>query len=86
MKWTAFSLVFSMVLLGACAPLNHEISRMDKDQLKSLLGDPGVVIVEAVPGDGNSLRIKGAVSGPRDDFKSWADKYPKDQTFVFYCP
>ncbi len=87
MRWRILSGLLSIVLLGACVHMNSDVPKMDKDQLKTLLGNPDVVIVEAVRPDGNPLKIKGAVRGPgNDDIKSWAQQYSKDKTIVFYCP
>jgi rhodanese-related sulfurtransferase len=33
----------------------------------------------------SDLKIKGAVREESEAFESWAKKYPKDKTLVFYC-
>ncbi len=63
--------------------------RMTKETLKSLLGNPDVIILD-VRLDKEWQEGKGKIQGavredPEKSVQSWADKYPKDKTLVFYC-
>ena len=62
---------------------------MTKEELKSLLDNPEVAILDVRIADEwkkTNLKIKGAVrEDPEKDYRSWASKYPKDKTLVFYC-
>ena len=62
---------------------------MTKEELKSLLGNPDVIVVDvriAAEWKRADLKIQGAVrEDPEKDYKTWASKYPKDKTLVFYC-
>jgi hypothetical protein len=49
---------------------NREVHRITKEDLRSLLGNPDVIIVD--------VRIE-------KDINTWADRYPEDKTLVFYC-
>jgi rhodanese-related sulfurtransferase len=65
-----------------------EVPKMTKEELKTKLGDPHVVIVDVRAGKdwkGSEFKIKGAVRGNPSEFSSWAGKYPKDKTLVLYC-
>ncbi|UCF85519.1 MAG: hypothetical protein JSV50_07765 [Desulfobacteraceae bacterium] len=65
-----------------------EVPRMTKEELKSRLDDPDVVIVDVRIGKdwkGSEFKIKGAVREDPTDFSTWAEKYPKDKTLVLYC-
>ncbi len=66
-----------------------DVPRMTKETLKSLLGNPDVIILDVRVGkEWNESRekIQGAVrEDPEKSVRSWADKYPKDKTLVFYC-
>jgi len=66
-----------------------EPQRITKDQLFAMLGKPGVVILDVRVGDAwekSKLKIQGAVrEDPEKDVKGWSEKYPKDNTLVFYC-
>lgn len=62
--------------------------KMTKEELRPLLGNPNVVIIDVRLGDewkNSESKIKGAVrEDPEKTIKDWADKYPKDKTLVFY--
>jgi hypothetical protein len=64
-----------------------DIPRMTKEELKPMLGSPDVVVVDvrtASEWDGSDLKVKGAIREDPKKVNSWADKYPKDKTLVFY--
>ena len=66
-----------------------QVPRMSKDELKGMLGKPDVIIIDVrQPADlaKSTMMIKGAVrEDPKQEVKSWVDKYPKDKTIVLYC-
>ncbi len=66
-----------------------QIPRMTKEELRSLLGNADVIIVDVRIAEEyrrSEWKIKGAVrEDPEKDFRIWAEKYPKDKTVVFYC-
>ena len=59
-----------------------------KEKLKSMLGDPNVIIVDIrqdkhyKPSDS---KIKGAVRESMFKIKDWVPKYSKEKTMVLYC-
>ena len=62
--------------------------RMTKDDLKAMLGNPGLLVIDVRYGKDwtdSNLKIRGAVREDPEAFDSWANKYPKDKTFVLYC-
>jgi rhodanese-related sulfurtransferase len=72
----------------ASAAVAAEAVRMDKDDLKALLGAPDVVIIDVRALTSWLLtreKIKGAVRENYRDFDGWVDKYSKDKTIVLYC-
>ncbi len=74
-------------ILGPSAS-SQEVSRMTKEELKSKLHNPDVIIIDVrTDRDWNegSLKIKGAVREDPQNVISWMDKYSKDKTLVFYC-
>jgi rhodanese-related sulfurtransferase len=87
--------VFGMVLLIGAALLlsgadaSAQVDRMSKEELKAMLGKPDVIIIDVrQPVDlaKSTMMIKGAVrEDPKQEVKSWVDKYPKDKTIVLYC-
>jgi len=62
--------------------------RITKDELKALLGNPDLVIVDVRSGgdwtDADS-KIQGAIREEPDQINSWANKYSKDKILVLYC-
>jgi len=74
--------VFTAFALSADAP------KMTKEELKGLLSDPDLTIVDVrleTDWAGSDLRIKGAVREDPENIESWANKYSKDKTIVLYC-
>jgi rhodanese-related sulfurtransferase len=62
--------------------------KMTKEELRPLVGDPNVVIIDVRLDDEwkkSESKIKGAVrEDPEKTIKDWADKYPREKTLVFY--
>jgi rhodanese-related sulfurtransferase len=80
--------VVSTVFVAGVAAAQQDVPRMTKEELKPLIGDPNVVVIDVrAPGDWekDTLMIKGAIREDPMGVPSWIDKYPKDKTFVFYC-
>jgi len=64
------------------------VPRMSKEELKSMLGDPNVIILDVRTGEGwkeSKEKIQGAVREDPEEVYSWVNKYPKDKTLVLYC-
>ena len=77
-------------LVGASMILAKSVDapRMTKDELKGMLGNPDLVIVDVRYGKDwtdSDLKIKGAAREDPKVFESWANKYPKNKTIVLYC-
>jgi len=91
MKWIPFvGMMLILAVFGACstaAPFKS-VPRIPKEEVKSLLGKPDIFIVD-VRADrdwtDSDLKIKGAIREDPQTIESWANKYPKDKTLVFYC-
>ncbi len=83
---TVVSLVGSIVYAQINAIQN--VPRMTKEDLKKLMGDPDLVVIDVrAQGDWDrdTLMIKGAVREDPTKVPSWIDQYPKEKTLVFYC-
>ena len=82
-----FILVMSLLLWGlACETPN--VPKMTKEELKSMLGDPSLVIVDVRAGahwNAEERKIEGSVRVDPSLADSLMDKYSSDTTFVFYC-
>jgi hypothetical protein len=65
-----------------------EAPRMDKDELRKLLDNPDVIILDVrtlSQWDQSDYMIKGAKRVDNFDSVDWEKAYPKDKTFVLYC-
>jgi hypothetical protein len=89
--WTIIAFLVTFVLTGCLQnlALDAKVPRMTKEELKSLVGISDVIVLDVrIVGEWkrDALKIQGAVrEDPEKDYKSWASKYPKDKTLVFYC-
>jgi len=65
-----------------------DVPKMTTQALSAVIGKPDVIIIDVRFGrdwtDSDS-KIKGAVREDPETIQSWANKYPKDKTLVFYC-
>lgn len=88
--WPVIIFVSSLILTGCLQFLGIDLGvpRMAKEELKPLLGNPDVIILDVRESEDwkeAKQKIVGAVrEDPEKDIKSWAEKYPKDRTLVFY--
>ena len=91
MKWKSFAgMMLILTVFGACSTVATSKStlRMTKEELKPMLGNPDVFIIDVRAGKDwtdSDLKIKGAVRENPQAIESWANKYPRDKTLVFYC-
>ena len=90
MKGKLIVLALGLAIVSMLAPFaaTDEVPRMTKEQLKALLDDPDVVILDVRTSrdwKGSKEKIKGAVRSNPKRFESWAHKYPKEKTLVLYC-
>ncbi len=78
---------------GASADVHHpiepsEVPRMSREELKAMLGDPSVAVIDVRKDDdwnSSHTKVKGAVRESADKVSAWASNYPKDRTLVLYC-
>jgi len=65
-----------------------DVPRMTKEELKGLMGKSDVILIDvrsSTDWTDSDMKIKGAVREDPNAVQSWANKYPKDKTLVFYC-
>jgi hypothetical protein len=91
MKKILFLVTLSIVFMAAGCTMfekSGDAPLMTKEQLKAKLGSPDLLIIDVRYGKDwtdSDLKIKGAIREDPKVFDSWATKYPKDKTLVFYC-
>jgi rhodanese-related sulfurtransferase len=80
-------LLIILITLTATPLFAASVPRMDKDELKSLLGSEKLVILDVRLGNDwstSEFKIKGALRVDDDDLSA-ARKFPKDNIMVLYC-
>lgn len=86
-----FSITLCLTMLGLLtftAFAAKDVPRITKEDLKVLINYTDVTILDVRTGTdwkASEFIIKGAVREDPEDFKSWADTYPKDKTIILYC-
>ncbi len=78
----------SVVTAAASSPSTDDAPRITKEEVKALIGDPGVVILDARTDwswSGSDRKIKGAMRVEPNDVASWAGSIPKGKMVVVYC-
>ena len=81
-------LVFIFMVLFANQSGAQDVSRMTKEDLKSMMENSQVVVIDVRTGrdwNGSQTKIKGAVREEPKKARAWADKYDKQKTYVLYC-
>ena len=88
MKRMVLPILMACLALQGAVTFASEAPRMDKKEVKKLLGNPDVVIIDVrAAGDwiATKEKIKGAARENPREFESWYGKYPKDKTIILYC-
>jgi rhodanese-related sulfurtransferase len=82
--WT----VLVLGLMTACATITTDTIRMNKEDVKAIMGKPGVIIMDVRTGGSyksSRWKIPGAVRENPIDVKAWAPKYSANDTIILYC-
>jgi len=83
-----------VALLAALFPLGmipfaaagEEAPRMAKEQLKTLLGSPDLIVIDVrLEGKSAPKKIAGAVFEDPGNVDLWSANYPKGKKIVLYC-
>ena len=64
-----------------------DVPRMTKEELKAMLDSPNLILIDVRTQRDwkeSDLKIKGAFREDPQAVESWANKYSKDKTLVFY--
>ena len=82
------SIVLALVASLALIAVAANVPRITKEQLKSMLDNPELIIVDVRSRrdwKASEYKIKGAVRVNPREVKSWAGQQSKNKTFVLYC-
>jgi rhodanese-related sulfurtransferase len=81
-------MVFAVAAFFATPAAAQEVKRMTLEELKGMLGNPDLVIVDvrrSADWKSSAVKVKGAVREDPEQVDTWMSKYSKDKTLVFYC-
>ncbi|HUJ69849.1 MAG TPA: rhodanese-like domain-containing protein [Syntrophorhabdales bacterium] len=87
-KYVVSFVMLVLVALAFGVARADDSHSMTKEQVRSLLGKPDVIIIDVRTNydwDNSKVKIPGAVKEEGMKFASWMNKYPKDKTIVLYC-
>lgn len=87
MKKIALLLVM-LLLSGAVSVWAGSVPVIDKDELKSMLDSPDLVLLDVRRGrdwSSSEFKITGATRVGSDEIAAATDNYGKDKTIVLYC-
>ncbi len=88
MKTILFGTILILIGFFTSIAFSQEPSRISKEELRAMLGDPNVIILDVRISDewkASDRKIQGATWKNPEQIKSWMTQYPKDKTLVFYC-
>ncbi len=92
-KRRAINLIMILFLgvlgMGTIMAWAKDVPRITKEELKPLLGNPDVIIIDvrsAKDWKSSQEKIQGAVrEDPDKKAKSWAGKYSQEKMIILYC-
>ncbi len=82
------ALFLFLFVVGSTSVYAGGVKTIDKDELKSMLGSPDLVVLDVRTGkdwSSSEFKIQGAMRITDKDVASAADKIAKDNTIVLYC-
>jgi hypothetical protein len=93
MKITALLSIFLLMFMAVLLlPANisgaGDVARMETQELKAMIGQPGLTLVDARTVSSwkkSDKKITGAIREDAHNVSSWAGKYSKDGPLVVYC-
>ena len=78
----------AFVLTALSLALSADVTRITKDELRTLIDKGDVIVVDVRTGrdwKSSEFKIHTAVREDPGQVASWANKYSKDKTLVIYC-
>ncbi len=87
---TILSIGLSLALVGLIIIsvfAAEDVSRISKEKLKELLGNPNVIILDVRHSENwqeSEFKIKGAIRRRPKFFDSWANEFPRDKMLFLY--
>jgi len=76
------------LLFASAGWTSDSAPRIAKEEVKALLGNPNILILDARTGSswsGSDRKIKGAVRVDPHDVSSWIKGVPREKKLIVYC-
>lgn len=86
-KSKAGFIAIALLVVFAIQTSASELSMISKDQLRLMLDNPKVVIIDVRGTEdwqSSNVKIKGAIRKAPQNYESWVRELPKDKTLVLY--
>lgn len=83
-----FVLLAFFLFATALPALAADVPSMSKEELKSRLDSPDLIILDVRSGrdwSSSEFKIQGAIRAPGEDLAVWSKHYSKNDTLVLYC-
>ena len=85
----SLTIIAAVVFLASIATVyGNDVSLITKEELKPILGDADVVILDVRQGrdwSSSEFKIKGAVRVESNQIAQWQENYSKENKLVLYC-
>ncbi len=84
---TLLVICLAALFLTGPAVASDDAPRISPEQLKAMLGDVNVIVIDVRQGPDwseSDSKVKGALREDPGEVNSWMNKYPRDKTLVFY--
>lgn len=88
LSMTALSGILAFCILMGPVAMAAEVPRMNIDELKGLLDDPGIVVLDVrteKDWQAADVKIRGAVRKDPKKVAEWSGELDKTKTYVLYC-
>ncbi len=88
MKNIVLGLILILTGLLSSVTFSGEPPRISKEELRTMLDDPNVIILDVRIYDewkASGKKIQGATWKNPEKIGSWMKQFPKEKTLVFYC-
>ncbi len=87
---TLYGFLAAALVMGGLVlpPAVAGVGLMTKEELKSHLNDPDLMILDVRAGKdwkSSEFKIQGADHVKKGAYDEWAGSYPKDKKYVLYC-
>jgi rhodanese-related sulfurtransferase len=87
MKKLVLGLIVAVLMISGTVS-GDEVKLLDKDELKAMMGNPDLVVLDVRAGkdwSSSEFKIKDAVRLTNDTTEAVMKDISKDKTLVFYC-